>query len=119
MTYLSLAQVWGTQHIVLGEVMLYLFLAVFSHGIVNGVMPTVLSCEKGDQAQVRSNVIHTQNEGRGRRFELGEGGGAVALRVTLLSGHAGLPEVAPLSSYRSWGANKSMGIWLGVESAKR
>ena len=54
----------------------------------------------GDQAQVGSVIVRTRSEVRGPCSELGEVGGAVALMVALLSCFAGVPEHAPLSSYR-------------------
>ena len=52
---------------------------------------------KGDQAQVGSVFACTRSEVRSPRSDVGEGGGAVALMVALLSCHAALPEHAPRS----------------------
>ena len=54
----------------------------------------------GDQAQVGSVIVRTRSEVRGPCSELGEGGVAVALMISLLSCFAGVPEHASLSSYR-------------------
>lgn len=51
-------------------------------------------------------VVRTRTEVRGSCSELGDGGGAVALKVTLLSCHGALPEHGPLSSYRLGGPVK-------------
>ena len=56
--------------------------------------------QDGEQAQVASVVVRTRREVRGPCSELDEGGGDVALMVARLSCFAGLPEFAPLSSYR-------------------
>ena len=56
---------------------------------------------KGDQAQVGSVIVRTRSEARDPCSELGEGGGAVAIMVALLSCFAALSEHAPLSSYSS------------------
>ena len=74
---------------------------------------------KNDRVQVGSVVVRTRSEVRGPCSELGEGGGAVALMVTLMSCHAALPEHSPLSSYRLGGGGKSVGIYSGAESAER
>ena len=63
---------------------------------------------KGDKAQVGSVFVCTRSEVRGPCSELGEGGGAVALMVALLSCFAALPEHAPLSLYRS---GRQVRVW--------
>ena len=70
---------------------------------------------KGDQAQAGSVIVRTRSEVRGPCSELGDGGGAVALVVALLSCFAALPEHAPLSSYRS---GRQVRVW-GYRQALR
>ena len=55
---------------------------------------------KGDQTEQGSTIIRVRDVARGRRSEIGAGGGAVALMVELMSCHLSLPESAPLCSYR-------------------
>ena len=47
-----------------------------------------------------SVIVRTRDDASGRRSGVGEGGGAVALMVELLSVYPTMPENAPLSSYR-------------------
>ena len=80
----------------------FLFLATDIRGVFNGVMPIGLRC---DSAAIKASKLKleascTRSEVRGPCSELGEGGGAVALMVALLSCFAALPQHVPLSSYR-------------------
>ena len=68
-------------------------------------MPIGVRCDSAAINATRlkfcSVIVRTRSEVRGPCSELGEGGGAVALMIALLSCFEALPEHAPLSSYRS------------------
>ena len=55
---------------------------------------------KGGQEQIRSVCVRTRDEVRGSRSSDRADGGAVARRLVLMSCFLGLPDHAPLASYR-------------------
>ena len=55
---------------------------------------------KGDQGQIQSVLVRTRDEVRGSRSSDEADGGAVPLRLVLMSCFLGLPDHAPLASYR-------------------
>ena len=60
-------------------------------------------------------VVRTRSEVRVPRSGLGEGGGAIAPVVALISCHVALPEHAPLCSYRF---GQQVRAWVYVQALK-
>ena len=60
----------------------------------------VFEGHKGDQGQIQSVLVRTRDEVRGSRSSDEADGGAVPLRLVLMSCFLGLPDHAPLASYR-------------------
>ena len=65
------------------------------------MMETLFRGHKGDQKEEGTVIVRTREETHGPRAGYRAYGGAVALRLELLSRHATLPAHASLCSYRS------------------